>query len=400
MKVREAALWAVLVLGVSAMALPVRAQFRDDFEGPLRLDPEGINGWSFMTGEGQATMDMIPGPGYASVIIDATKDKRNVWWALIKRRVSDALDLAKLKDPAFALRVEARIWVSDAPRRVNLHFNTQRTTDFHTHLMEYDIPEANAWYTVSLTTRGFEAGPGDSVNVQMALMDWGLGKYRVDIDYISVDVVKVSEAGPDLGDPVPYHPPVPDPSSFREAGTALEAGTIDLANPEVSFGSWSARDGDRRVDLVTAGGSQIVILKWDLSAYAGKSVEGPGLLEMTTYSLAELGKRLPDFGEARVVEIVGGDPGWKRESVTAASLLRGLSLDEVILPQMIIDWPVAEGKGAKTYFVISKPALKRLVDGKSLGIAIRPLGALSASFFARQEGKGGSTPRLLFNIAR
>ena len=32
---------------------------------------------------------------------------------------------------------------------------------------------------------------------QLALMDWGLGKYRVDIDYYRVDVVEVSEAGRD-----------------------------------------------------------------------------------------------------------------------------------------------------------------------------------------------------------
>ena len=400
MRIRAIALGVLLVLGIAGAIVPARAQFRDDFDGPLSLDPEGIKGWAFLTGEGQAKMDMIPGPGCVSVIVDATKDKRNVWWALIKRRVSDSLDLEKLKDPAYALRVEAKIWVSDAPRRVNLHFNTQRTTDFHSHLMEYDIPEANTWHTISMTTRGFDARPGDAVNAQMALMDWGLGKYRVDIDYFKVDVVKVSDAGPDLGDPVPYHPPVPDPASFKEAVPALEAGMIDLENPDVNFGTWSALENGRRVDLLTVSGSQIVILRWDLGALAGKSPEGPGLLEVTTYSAAGLAQRLPDFGEARVVEIIGGDPGWKRGSVTAASLCRGLELDAVIVPQMIIDWPVTEGRGAKTYFVISAPALKRLLEGKSLGIAIRPLGALDASFFSRKDEGGGNPPRLLFNTTR
>jgi hypothetical protein len=394
---------ALALAGLALAALPASAQFRDDFDGPLRLDPEGINGWSFFTGEGRAVMDLKQGPGYASIIVDATKDTRGVWWALIKRRVSAALDLSKLKDPAYSLRVEARIRVSEAPRRVNLHVNTQRTTDFHSHLMEYDIPDTNTWHTISMTTHGFDAGPGDAVNAQMALMDWGLGRYQVDIDYYEADIVKAAEAGPDLGDPIPYHPPVPDPASFREAVPALEAGMIDLENPGVNFDTWGAAEdaaGEGRIGLLTASGSQVVILRWDLSAFAGRSLPGPGLLEMTTYSVAELGRKLPDFGEARVVEIVGGDPAWRRETVTAESLRRGLPLDKVILPQMIIDWPVAEGRGARTYFVISRPALKRLIDGKSLGIAIKPLGALGASFFADADVKNTNTPRLLFNIGR
>lgn len=51
---------------------------------------------------------------------------------------------------------------------------------------------------------------------QLALMDWGLGKYRVDIDYYRVDVVEVSEAGPDKGVAVPYRPPIRNPAEFRE----------------------------------------------------------------------------------------------------------------------------------------------------------------------------------------
>jgi len=57
----------------------------------------------------------------------------------------------------------------------------------------------------------------------------------------------------------------------------------------------------------------------------------------------------------------------------------------VILPQMIIDWPVTEDAGGKTYFVISKPALQRLIDGKTLGIALRPLGAIKASLLFKKN---------------
>ena len=392
---------ALMVLAQSViLACTVSAQFRDDFNGPLKKDPDGVKGWAFVTGEGKAVMDLKPGDGCASIVVDATRDRRNVWWALIMHRVSDPLDLSLLKDPAFALRVEARIRASEAPRRVNLHLNTQKTVDFHTHLMEYDIPDTTNWHTISMTTHGFQAAPGDTVNAQLALMDWGLGEYRVDIDYFKVDVVNAAEAGPDLGDPVPYHPPVPDPKSFGQAVPPIEEGMVDLLNPDVNFSSWSARARGKTTDLLTVSGTQYVVLRWDLAAFAGKKLSGPGLLEMTTRSLERIADGLPDFGQVRVCEIVGGDPCWERKTVTFNSLCGGHKPDQVILPQMIIDWPVTEGDGGKTCFVISKPALQRLVDSKTLGIALRPLGAINASFYSRIAEGGKFAIRLLFNLAK
>ncbi|HMA54377.1 MAG TPA: hypothetical protein VKT17_07930, partial [Acidobacteriota bacterium] len=151
----------LFLLAVLVGGAPLAAQFRDDFDGPgLRKDPAGANGWGFATGEGRVVMDFLPGPGFATITVDATKDRRNVWWAFIIRRVSGSLDLAALHKPGRELRIEARIRTDHAPRRVNLHLNTQRTTDFHSHLMEYDLAEAGTWYTISMTTHGFEAGPG------------------------------------------------------------------------------------------------------------------------------------------------------------------------------------------------------------------------------------------------
>jgi hypothetical protein len=344
-------------------------------------------------------MDFIQGDGFASITVDATKDRRGVWWALIKRAVSDALDLSRLKDPGWALRVEARIRVSDAPRRVNLHFNTQRTTDFHTHLMEYDIADAGTWHTISMTTHGFDARPGDTVNAQMALMDWGLGKYRVDIDYFKVDVVDAAQAGPDLGDPVPYHPPVADPETFAHGVPVSEDGTIDLQNPGVNFNNWYVGEAAGKTYVLTVAGTQYVILRWDFGgALAGKKVAGPGLLEMTTKLVERTSDDLPDFGLMRVGEIIGGDPSWTRATVTADSLYRGRPPDLVLVPQMIIDWPVSEGDGGKTYFTISKPSLQRLIDGKTLGLALRPLGAINASFYSKRDLGGKYAARLLFNV--
>jgi len=372
------------------------AQFLETFDDPeLRVDPSGVEGWSFFTGDGEATIDFrTSGEGHASILVDATRDRRNTWWALIKHRVSEGMDLEKLARPGWELRVEARIRSSHAPRRVNLHVNTQRTTDFHSHLMEFDIPVAETWHTISMTTRDFPVQPGDAVRAQMALMDWGSGRYRVDVDYFKVDVVEVAQGGPDLGEQVPYHPPVPDACTFKHAIPVTEGAVIDFAHPDVNLGAWSVHDGDAKRRVLTVNGTTWVILRWDLDAFAGQRAADHGLLELTTHSVQRDAREMKDFGLIRVVEILGGDPAWSRRTVTTNSLLRGEARDEVFNPQMIIDWPVTEITGAKTFFTISKPVLQRLIDGRTLGIAVTPLGSINASFSTRDVGE----PRLLFNI--
>lgn len=192
---------ALALVLTSVFASYSSAQFSDNFNGvSMTRDSTGANGWTFYNGDGSAVMDFsLSGKGYASVNVDATKDKRGIWWALIRRRVSENMDLRVLSSPKYALRIETRIRVSDAPKRVNLHLNTQRTSDFHAHLMEFDIPDTLNWHTISMTTHGFKAVPGDSVCGQLALMDWGLEKYRVDLDYFKVDIVNTDSAGPDRG---------------------------------------------------------------------------------------------------------------------------------------------------------------------------------------------------------
>jgi len=395
-------LLACILLAILLAAPPLAAaQFRDDFDGPLlKLDPSGAAGWGFLSGEGLAVMDIRQGgDGFASIWVNATRDRRNVWWAFIVRQVSAALDLSFLKKPGYALRIEARVRTSHAPRRINLSVSTQKTTDFHSHLMEFDLPDTENWHIVSMTTRDFEASPGDTVNAQMALMDWGLGSYRLDVDYFRVDIVNVADAGPDKGEPIPYHPPVADPAGFAHAVAAAQSGTIDLDNPDVNLGNWYIADAAGKTAVATAGGTRLVILRWDLTAFAGKKVVGSGLLELTTRSLERTADDIPDFGEIRVVEILGGDPRWDKKTVTFNSLCVGQPPDLVLNPQMIIDWPVSEGAGAKIYLTIPKPVLQRLIDGKTLGIAIRPLGAINAAFYC-EDGVGGikRAPRILLNI--
>jgi hypothetical protein len=391
--------YIVLLISVSVFCSPAAAQFIDDFNDTLiAKDTTAMTGWAFFTGDGQAAMDFQQAGGYASILVDATKDTRNVWWALIKRRVSEDLDLNLLKNSNFELRIEAKIRVSCAPRRVNLSLNTNRTTDFHTNLMEFDIPDTTNWHTISMTTHNFDAGPGDTVFGQLALMDWGLEKYRVDLDYFKVDIVNIIQAGPDKGTQVPYHPPVPDPQIFENKIKVAHDCIIDSQFPEMNFNNWSALDDDTKVNLLSVGGTQFVIMRWDLSKFAGRKIAGSGLLELTTHSVQKSSDQIKDFGLIRVVEILAGQPEWDQQAVTFDSFRWGQSIDEVLCPQMIIDVEPAAGDKSKTLITISNPVLQRMIDGETLGLALRPLGAINASFYSSENSDTEVCPRLLFNL--
>jgi hypothetical protein len=381
------------------MGEPLPAQFLDDFNGTTLLrDSSAANGWAYYTGDGFARMDFsLSGRGFATIHVDATDDKRGIWWALIRRRVSADMDLSLLSSPEYALQIEARIKVSDAPKRVNLHLNTQRTTDFHSHLMEFDIPDTSDWHTISMTTHRFDGVPGDSVYGQLALMDWGLEAYRVNIDYFKVSIVNLDSVGPDQGVQVPYHPPIQKPASLEHHIPVTQSGMVDVEYPQLTFSNWYMRDESGRTDLVTVSGTQFVILRWDLAPYAGKKIVGSGLLELTTHSVQRSSDYGKDFGMVRVVEIIGGNPLWNRKDVSYATLCQGQPLTHVLNSQMIIDINVAERKGSKTLATIPKPVLQRLIDGKTLGLAIRPLGAVNASFYAGTDRQGKKGAILHFN---
>lgn len=377
----------------------VFSQFRDDFgRDNIAIDSTAHDGWAFLTGDGQATMDLRADGDHAIILVDATHDRRNIWWALIRRCISGGLDLSPLQKPEFELRVEARVRVSTAPRRVNLHFNTQRTTDFHSHLMEFDIPAANEWYTISMTTHDFDARPGDQVFAQMALMDWGREKYRVDVDYLRADIVDVAAAGPDLGVAVPYHPPVLSLDSFAHVIRVAHDAMIDAENPDTNFDHWTAREDGTGTRVLTVNGAQQIILRWNLSALAGQKIEGSGVLELTTHSVQRLSERIRDFGLIRVVEILGGDPHWEQTTVTYGSFCGSTPLDQVVNPQMIIDLEVNETRGGQTLATISNPVLQRLVDGQTRGLAILPLGGVQASFFSREAGSDEKAPKLHISL--
>lgn len=389
----------IILVGTFFVAGQAVAQFRDDFnQAAIALDREAITGWTFYTGEGSATMNFQQREGYASILVDATKDQRNIWWALIRRCVSADLDMRQFSKRKHEFRIEARIRVSQAPRRVNLHLNTQRTTDFHSHLMEFDIPDTLNWHTISMTTHDFEAKPGDRIYGQLALMDWGLEKYRVDLDYFKVDMVNADSLGPDKGVQVPYHPPVPALDTFAHHVAVDQDAIIDLEYPDMNFNNWYTEENNNRTNLLTVSSTQFVIMRWDLSAFAGKQVNGAGLLKLTTFMLQRSPDYPKDFGMLRVVEILGGDSNWNQMNVTYNKFGQGQAMNQVLNSQMIIDIAVAPGRGSKNLITISKPVLQRLIDGKTLGLALRPLGAVNASFYATENQAEHFRPQLYFNV--
>jgi len=379
-----------------------QAQFLDSFNN------KKIEGWFFFTGDGTVTMDFIQKDGYARILIDATKDKHNVWWAIIKRDVSAFLDLQKLKDPSYELRVEAKVKVSNAPRRLNFMVNTQRTTDFHKQLMEYDIPDTTNWHIISMTTKNFDAVPGDNVYVQLDVTDWGLGEYYVDVDYYRADIVNVNHIEPDKGELVPYHPSVPEIGSFSNHLDVTHDCLIDSDFPDVNFNDWHIKEQKGDIRILTVNANQWAILRWDFEKYKNLKIDGSGLLELTTHSVSKGGNYIDtygkdfgmEFGKIRVIEIIGGDPLWGQEKVTYNNFMGGNIYSDVFNTQMIFDLEMSDEPGSKNFITISRSVLQRLLDGKTKGLLIRPLGAIDASFYASENQMGDNGPKLHFNIIR
>jgi hypothetical protein len=388
-----------LILFISSIC---QAQFLDNF------DKNKIEGWKTYTGDGSVEMKLIQKDGFARIAVDATNDKHNIWWTIIKRNISPYIDLAKLADPDYELRVEARVRASQAPRRVNFMINTQRTINFHKQLMEYEIPDTTGWHVISYITHDLDAVPGDSLYVQLDVTDWGIGKYHLDVDYYRAEVINIKNAEPDKGEPLPYHPPVPEPDVFTNHIDVEQDGILNMDFPEVNFNNWHVTTENGIRHILTVDKSQWVILRWDLSRFKNGKIEGLGLLELTTQSLAIGGKYIEaygedfgiEFGKVRVFEIFGGNPEWDQNDVTFNSFFNDKPLAEVINSQMIIDVDIDGRPGSKNYITLSRPVLQRLIDGKTKGLLLRPLGALNASFISSEDQNASNCPKLHFNVKK
>lgn len=387
-------LFLVFALSTSLVS---QAQLVDQFEG------ESIEGWQSFTGDGDARLEFVQMDGFARMQIDATDDRHNVWWAIIKRDVSQYLDMKKLADPAYELRVEIRLRPSQAPRRVNIMINTQRTVDFHKQLREYDIDDTG-WHTISMTTQDLDAKPGDSLFVQLAATDWGLKQVHLDLDYYRAEVVKVADAEPDLGEPLVYHPQVPNLDSFARHLMVSQDALINSEFPSVNFHDWHTTDHQGQARILTISHKQWPILRWNLEEFSGQKAEGAGILELTTQSIqkggnysAAYGEDLGiEFGKIRIFEIFGGDPEWDQRSVTFDSFTQGRDSAELFNSQMTFDTELTQEPGGNTLITLPRPVMQRLLDGQTRGLLIRPLGAIDASIYDSEDGAGSRGAKLHF----
>lgn len=388
----------LIALFAALAALPVSAQeFVDRFDrGSLAVDPQARRGWAFFTGDGEATMTFSQRDGVGVVAVDATHDRRGIWWALIKRSVSASIDGRVLARPNTELRVEARVRSHTPARRVNLSVNHTRTTDFHSGLAEFDLPDTE-WHVISFTTKDFDAQPRDEVFAQLALMDWGLDRFQVDIDYFKVSIVYPRGAPPDQGEPLPYRPTVGPLSAYAHAVPVAEDAIVDAAYPWVNFAKWTDMSAGDKQPLVAISGSQTTILRFDLSALHNRKPKGWGVLEITTENVGWAPNDLEEFGYLRVAEILEGDPAWRRDSVTEESFLAGKPRGAV-LGQMFEDIPPSFAKGSKTLIQVSPPVLERLLSGRSKGIAIYAQGAVNAAFYSGRAVDPSMRPTLYFDV--
>ena len=372
------------------------AQFLENFEADEASVSKEVTGWNWFTGDGEATMTFIQEKGFATIVVDGTNDQRNIWWALVKKEVTDAIDVSLLSKPGYGLRIEARVRPHVAPRRINLYMHTNRPSnhDNHDNLMEFDLPVANEWKVVSLTSAGMDVQPEDKIFAQLSLMDWGNDIYKIDIDYFKVDVVTMKETSVDLGEPIPYWPPLADPAHFSHQLKVSDDAVVHLKYSEVNMNNW--QDATNNENIITVNDLQWIIIKFDFSQFKGRNVADAGQLALFTYSVQKITTEIEEFNKIRITEIIDGSD-WQEETVTLQNLLNNQPINQVINSQMIVDAEVSTQKGSPTLVTISRPVMQRLLDGTSKGIAITTLGGINASFYSHETNEKMAA-ELRFNL--
>lgn len=374
------------------------AQFIDNF------DNQDLKGWQFFTGDGWAKMKAVQRDGYVTINVDATNDPYNVWYAISKRNIASSLKLNKLKGAGTELRVEAKVRIYNPPHRVNIMVNTQKTTDYHRDLMEFEIPDKE-WHVISMTTNELDAVPGDSVFIQFNVTDFGWDQYQVDVDYIKADIIEVKRAGPDRGIQIPYHPAIPATTTYGNHERVKHDALINSDYSKANLNDWHVTEKEGSVRALTISANQWAILRWDLEKFKNSQATGPGLLELTTQSVSSGGNYIEAYGQqlgeefprVRVIEIFGGEEEWDQQKVTFESFMQKKPYAEIFNTQMIYDKALSDSPGSKNFITISQPVMQRLLNGTTKGLLIRPLGAITATFYASENLDGQQVPMLHFS---
>ncbi len=365
----------------------ILAQAIDNFNGTISKE------WNYFSGDGNAKVDFVSENRIGKFNVDASNDIYNTWWAVIKRDISSDLDLSLLQKDNFELRIEAKIKVSHSPRRINLSVNTQRTTDFHSNLMEYEIPDTSGWHIVSLTTDRFDAIDSDTVYVQLAMMDWGIGVFETQIEYLKVDVVNKKLVGRDVGNLVPYHLKIQNITEYDSHIPCFDAAIISSKFKNENYSSWQNYARGQSDNLLTVSGDQIVILKWNYELNDSVLVNDHGLLELNFESYQKGDFSLEELSQIRLVELNVDNVDWNAKTVTFNKFINGYKEDIITNRQPIYDLDLVSQDGTKKFFTVSKFVLQRLLDGKSNSLALFAIGPIIANIRIDENDK----PRLHFN---
>lgn len=376
-----------------------RAQFAEEFSQPTAgFQEQGVTGWNSVFGDGEVLFTQKVEAGHASLRVDARLDPRNIWYAFMQTDVVPALSREALRQPHHALHIEARVRPSHAPRRVNLYLASPQTEGQPSFLREFDLPTANEWYTISMTSQAFELGEQAPLIGQVSLMDWGNSDvYQLDVDYLRVSIVDTTQAPKDQARAVRYRPPLAGASSFRSELKVSDDTMIDRAFPDENFNAWVLNDS--LLPVLTVDATKIVVLRWDFSQMKGQNIQGEGQLELYTQAVQRRQDNPKDFGEIRICEIIGGPKNWQEEKVTYQTLLNDQPIDKVINAQTVVDVPLTPGYGSKTTVTISQYVLQRLLDGQTSGLAILPLGLINGTLVSREQENDRYAARLRFNLS-
>lgn len=121
--------------------------------------------------------------------------------------------------------------------------------------------------------------------------------------------------------------------------------------------------------------------------------EENGLLEISVDSYQTGKFSLEELGQIRLVEIIGGNEYWNRETVTYKNFMGINNPKEILNMQPVYDLDLKSQSGNKKYFTVSKYVLNRLITGETHGLALKALGPIVATIkFAGKE-----TIKLYFN---
>ena len=384
---------SVFVIKKECFAQDLSRGFLEDFSSPQ------LTSWTIRAGSGDlrpnSTVRLTQANGTGLFWIDATNDRRNIWWAVMNHEITQHIDRSLLGRPDKAIRIEAKLRLPK-PRRFNMSLNHTSTTDYHDDLAEFDIVDSD-WHVVSFTNFDFGAKPTDRVFVQLAVMDAGREVITVELDYIKVTIVDAATAPPDLGEPMPYRPTLKIAEDFSQSLIVTQDAIIDSEYPWINFNSWYDASAACQ-PLISISGSQTSILRWDFSQFAGRKPDGWGILVLTTHNVHYAPLSLEEFGYIRLVEIKDGDPVWTRNEVTFENLLQGKDKNDVIHPQMVMDVQPEFEQGAKTIIPVSPTVMKRLFSGETKGLAIYSQGAVNASFASSVDNNPDNRPTLYFEI--